>query len=168
MKQLFTIITFISIALCSCTSTYVTIQNPQELKGKKLGIAYFNLTENTRKKTSQPADTICNCISEFIVNNLTPHLQQAGMSVVSLSELKKTELSTIFEKADSLKVDHVLFGSGIVYPSSKKTNYSIFSFTVKMINVQSREIVMTGEAHFFLNQKKPIDRLGKRIIALMK
>jgi hypothetical protein len=83
----------ISILLYSCAPTIVNVQNPQELKGKKIGIAYFNLVENYKGKRMQPSDTICTCVSEFIVNNLTPYLKQSGMEVVSLSELKKTELA---------------------------------------------------------------------------
>ncbi len=168
MKKLIAITAIISTVLYSCAPTIVNVQNPQELKGKKIGIAYFNLVENFKGKRMQPSDTICTCISEFIVNNLTPYLKQSGMEVVRLSELKKTELAATFEKADSLKTDYVLFGSGRVYSNSKRTNTHIEILSFKLIDVKTREVAMTASSNASLSSKKQISKMGKKIIALMK
>lgn len=97
--------------LAGCSSATVSVQKDAAVKGKKIGIGTITL-ESVKKKRS--SDTICTCIAQNTRELFIPYLQQAGFTVINLSLPAKPTQAEMVILCDSLQLDYLLTGSGMV------------------------------------------------------
>lgn len=159
--------TITCIILYSCSTSKAYVQKPQELKGKKIGIGNFEIGTAKKGKGVESNDTVCLCIGQSIASVLTPYLQQSGMGVVNLSGNQKIDFSEAYEKADSLQLDYILFGSGIIHYYGKSTFAD--ELTIKLVNVKTREVILTASCNSgYVSPAKAAKKMGEKILQQMK
>lgn len=153
-------------SILSCTTT-VQILNPKELKGKRVGVQLINISNlNLPRKQKTGTDTLCSCISQSATNAIYPFLQQSGFIAVPLSMNLKANNFELAKLSDSLKLDYVLSGTGIVRFTG--TDPFMQELTIKLINVKSGDVKLSG--YFSGSPVRPIPamkRIGKKIVKKM-
>ncbi len=160
------IMPLIALLVFSCSTT-VQILNPQELKGKKVGVQLLNVSNlNLPKKSKTGTDTLCSCISQSATNAIYPFLQQSGFIAVPLNLSPKANILEAVEKADSLQLDYVLSGTGIIRFTG--TDPFMEQLTIKLISVKTGDIKLSG--YFTGSPVRSIpamERIGKKIVKKM-
>jgi hypothetical protein len=159
--QLLLAITCFSIIGCS---TVLQIQNAKELKGKKVGVQLITISNiNLPKKQKTGTDTICICISQSATDAIYPFLQQSGFTVVPLNLNSKANILEVVDKADSLKLDYVLVGNGMI--NFTGSTPFMHELTIKLVNVKTGEAKISG--YFSGPSVTPVQamaRIGKKIV----
>ena len=149
-----------------CT-TNLEMQSAKELKGKRIGVQLISIKNtNLPRKKLTGTDTICTCISQSATEAMYPFLQQAGFVVVPLSVGEKTSIYKSVQVADSLKLDYILSGNGIV----EFTGSSPFmhQLTVNAINVKTGAVQFSGSfSGAAVSPVQAAARIGKQIVKKM-
>ena len=109
---------FLNFFISACSSTNMSTKHNLQSKGKKIGIGTIKIT--AQKKANKPnTDTVCICTSQSTEKAFIPYLQQAGFSVIDLPIIDRLNNNEIMRIADSVKVDYILTGVGIVQMQGK-------------------------------------------------
>jgi len=168
MNKLSAIAALISLLLFySCSTSKAYVQNPLELKGKKIGIGSFEIGAAKKGKGVDSNDTVCVCVGQSVTEALSPYLQQSGMRVVNLSNNAKMDVSEAYSRADSLGADYILFGSGIIHYYGKSTYAD--ELTIKLVNTKTREVVLTASyTGGVASPVKAAGKMGEKILQQMK
>lgn len=166
MKKILPLIISIIFLFTGCATT-VFIQAPEKLKGKKIGVGVINISQLKKSKNINTTDTLCLCIAQATVNAFYPSLQKAGFKVISMPETDAKDINKIIRVADSLKVDYVLLGTGIV----DIIGHSSFmeKLTIKMVDIKTAESPLSGSfSGSGVGSVKAAQRIGKLIVRKMK
>ncbi len=134
------LITCFIILICACsTKTYIT--NAEKLKGKRVAVAQI-LLDTERRKDKVKTDTLCHCIAAAAAEAFYPYLQQTGLTVIQLPLTGKPLASTIEHLADSLQLDYIVVGKGIVQFVGK-TSF-MHDLSLQLVDVRTREVRASG------------------------
>lgn len=157
----------ICISLLSC-STRVQIQDAKELKRKRVGVQLISISNlNLPKKQKTGTDTLCACISQSTTDAIYPFLQQSGLTVIPLNLSSKANIFEVVYKADSLKLDYVFVGNGIV--NFTGSTPFMGQLTVTLIKVKTGEAKLSG--YFSGPSVSPVQamaRIGKKMVKHIK
>ncbi len=149
--------------LCSCSSIEYAQVNAS-LKGKKVGVYPFDFSAvANKKKQLEKKDTICYCTGKYANDAITPYLMNAGLIVIPLFQDKKaTNFDEVLKTADSLKLDYILVGKGVVDISSKLVFLN--KLNLKLINRISKESHFALEYHAsIISLEKAMKQIGKKV-----
>ncbi|MCX6206021.1 MAG: hypothetical protein NTZ19_07200 [Bacteroidetes bacterium] len=157
----------ICISFLSC-STRVQIQDANEFKGKRVGVQLINISNlNLPKKQKTGTDTICACISQSTTDAIYPFLQQSGLTVIPLNLSSKANIFEVVHTADSLKLDYVFVGTGIV--NFEGSSPFMHELTVKLIKVKTGEAKLSGSfTGAGVGPVKAMSRIGKKMVKHVK
>jgi hypothetical protein len=150
------VLLLIAFFVAGCSSTKVAIPNANELKGKRIGIGAIDITA-AKKSKHHSTDTVCACTQQSTQQALMPYLQEAGFKVLNLSAQSSLDFSQSMRAADSLHLDYVLTGVGLVDIVGSSTFMQ--QLTVKVLSVNTREIVLSGS--FTGTSIRPVKAAGK-------
>ena len=160
------VLLLIGFFIAGCSSTKVAIQNAIELKGKRIGIGAIDITA-AKKSKHHSADTVCACTQQSTQQALMPYLQEAGFKVVNLSAQSSLDFPQSMRAADSLHLDYVLTGVGLVDIVGSSTFMQ--QLTVKVLSVNTREIVLSGSfSGTSIRPVKAAGKLGEQIVKKMR
>src|ERR1700710_398133 len=99
---------------CMACSTKVYINDHTSVAGKRIAIGEIRL-DAYASKNKQKVDTLCDCVASAMKNAMYPFFQQAGFAIVELPFTpKKLKGLDILNMVDSMKLDYVMTGIGIV------------------------------------------------------
>jgi len=157
------IILFFLLAACS-TKTYIT--DPQKLKGKRIAVAEIVLG-TAHQKDKVHADTLCDCLATTVAETLYPYLQQVGMTVVQLPVWGKTREEGAYRMADSLQLDYLVLGTGLIQFEGKTP--FMWNLSLKIVDAKTREVRASGS--FSGPGVTPAGagkRIGKKLVGQMK
>ena len=151
----------IIVLLLSSCSTIEYAQVNSSLKNKKVGVYAFEVSL-TKKKQKMNTDSVCFCNGQAASESMTPYLIKAGFNVTTMFNNQKITLEKALQQADSLQLDYVLVGNGII---DMQGNSSFMeSLNIKLVNVKSKESHMvasfTGVA---IRPAKAGMKIGKKI-----
>ncbi len=165
MKLQFFCAVIISISCIACsTIEYAQVNN--SLKGKKVGVYAFDLTLS-KKHTKKEMDTVCFCNGQAASEAMSPFLLTVGLKVTSLYSNQKVSIDKALQRADSLQLDYILVGNGIIEMQGKSSFMQ--SLNVKLINVQSKETHMvTSFSGVAIRPAKAGIKIGKKIQLKLK
>lgn len=158
------------LCLVSCT-TKVYLAAPEKLIGKKISLGNINLQTLSKKIST---DTLCTCISGNVKNILKQYYIESGLTVVDLPTNEKlVEIDSMQNVIDSLGIDVVVSGNGIVYVHEHKKNKSIYTninqLSLEYKDIRTSKIVATG---YFsgvpFNPYGGAERLGKQFKKQLK
>ena len=141
MKKIIPFLLAVAFIFTACSTT-VYIQSPEKLKGKRVAVGVITISQLKKSKNKPTEDTLCSCLAQSTVNAFYPSLQKAGFTVVSFPTIDANDLSGIIKAADSLRVDYILFGTGIV----DIVGHSSFmdKLTIKLVDVKTAESPLSG------------------------
>jgi hypothetical protein len=157
------IISTVLLAGCS-TKTYVS--NPQKLQGKRVAVTEIILGTD-EKKNKVRTDTLCDCLATTVAESLYPYLQQAGMTVVIIPVTGKPKGAAALRVVDSLQLDYIVSGSGIVqYTGSSAFMHAL---SLKITDTKTREVLASGNfSGPAVYPAGAASRIGKKLVAQMK
>jgi hypothetical protein len=131
------------------------------LKNKKVGVYAFDVSL-TKKKQKTNTDSVCFCNGQAASESMTPYLINAGLQVTNMFNNQRVTLEKAIQQADSLQLDYILVGNGIIDMQGKSSFME--SLNIKLINVQSKQSHMvasfTGVA---IRPAKAGMKIGKKI-----
>lgn len=157
------ILAIICFSIFGC-STKIQIQNAKEWQGKKVAVHLINISNlNLPRKQKTGTDTICTCLSQSTTDAIYPFLQQSGFTVVPLNLNSKANILEVVYKADSLKLDYVLVGNGIINFTGNTPFMS--QLTIKLINVKTGDVKLSG--YFSGPSVTPVQamaRIGRKMV----
>jgi hypothetical protein len=160
------VLLLIGFFIAGCSSTKVAIQNAIELKGKRIGIGAIDITA-AKKSKRHSTDTVCACTQQSTQQALMPYLQEAGFKVVNLSARSSLDFPQSMRAADSLHLDYVLTGVGLVDIVGSSTFMQ--QLTIKVVSVNTREIVLSGSfSGTSIRPVKAAGKLGEQIAKKMR
>jgi hypothetical protein len=165
MKKQLLILLAISSIIAGC-STSATVQSSGNLKGKRIGIGAINISFDKMPKKFIPNDSTYYGMSESVKALFIPYLQQAGFNVVDLKVNHKANMAEATRVADSLKIDYVFSGAGLVQVTGK--SFFMHKLNVRLTNTNTNEIPMTGSfsgAGVFF--EGAVERIGKEMVKKM-
>ena len=137
VKKLNIVILFL---FCACsTSTY--IKDAKQLKNKRVAVAEIML-DSYLSKDKVKTDTLCTCIATSASEAIYPYLQKAGLTVIKLPLSGKLSSANVEKLADSLRLDYVVVGKGIVQFVGKSA--FMRSLTLQIVNVKTLEVSASG------------------------
>ncbi len=137
LKKLNTVVLFL---FCACsTSTY--IKDANQLKNKRVAVAEIVL-DTDRSKDKVKTDTLCTCIAASASEAIYPYLQKAGLIVIKLPLSGKLSSVNVEKLADSLRLDYVVVGKGIVQFVGKTA--FMHSLVLQIVNVKTLEVAASG------------------------
>lgn len=134
-----------SILFYSCHTT-ASISNVKVLSEKRIGIGEIKLStelNNSRNKV----DTLCDCIVSSFSSSLNPFFQKAGLVLIDIpGSRKNTSPTAMNQLIDSLHIDYLLVGNGLVQVEGKKhLYYFMHQLSIQIINLKTREVVAVGD-----------------------
>lgn len=152
-----------AFTFANCSST-VSVQDNIAAKGKRIGMGNFKIEPMKKKGTA--TDTVCACVGQSIQGTLTPYLQEAGFSIVTLPLTHKTTLLETMHIADSMQVDYIMTGVGLV--DIQGSNSFVRELSVKAVN-QSGEVVLSGSfTGVGTGPAKAAGKIGKQLLKKLK
>ncbi|MEI6583681.1 MAG: hypothetical protein WCO43_08825 [Chitinophagia bacterium] len=133
------------LCLVSCT-TEVYLVSPEKLISKKIAVGNINLQTLSNKVST---DTLCTCIAGNVKNILKQYFIESGLTVVDLPTNKKiVEIDSLQTVIDSLGIDVIVSGNGIVYDHQSKKGKGIYininQLSLEYKDVRTSNIVATG------------------------
>lgn len=131
---------FCIVLLISC-STKTYISDAEKLKGKRVAVAQI-LLDTDRSKDRVKTDTLCHCIAASAAEAFYPYLQQAGLTVIQLPLTGKPLATSIEHLADSLKLDYIVVGKGIVQFVGR-TSF-MHDLSLQLVDVKTLEVKASG------------------------
>lgn len=153
--------TAICVFLLYACSTSAYVNNPQHLKGKRIGIGEIKLSAGLNNSKNK-VDTLCDCIISTFSSSMNPFFQKAQFVVIDIPGSRKNmSPSEMNRLTDSLKLDYILVGNGLLDVVGKKhASYFMKHLSIQIIDLKTREIVATGD---FSGTSVSIDGSIKRI-----
>lgn len=152
----------ILVIFAGCSSSNLAVQDVPIPKGKTIGLGYFNMHQQKKKK--QNTDSVCYCIGKTIQTALIPYLQKAHFKVIDLPLPEKATDFRAALIADSMHVDYLLTADGLVSFVGQSTFVEALSF--KAVNLRSGAIAFSGT--FSGTSTRPIkaaSKIGEKIAA---
>lgn len=148
--------------LVACSSSKVTVQQKIVTVNKRIAIG--NIDIQSLQKSTARRDTLCACIPKQIKQLFIPYLQQAGFIVIDLPADKNESQSRFIEKADSLHLDYILSGTGLV--NTVGSSVFVEQMTVKIADLKTGEIAVSSSfSGVSTRPKKAVDNIGKKMLA---
>lgn len=140
------ILFIITSILCYSCHTTASISNVQILNGKRIGIGEIKLStdlNNSRNKV----DTLCDCIVSSFSSSMNPFFQKTGLILIDIPGSRKNSSPIVMNQLiDSLHIDYLLVGNGLVQVEGKKhLSYFMHQLAIQIINVKTREVVAVGD-----------------------
>lgn len=161
MKFFIALVLICTSFLYSCSSIEYAQVNAS-LKGKKVGVYPFEFSGLKKKQKLNSKDSICFCAAQYASDAITPYLMNAGLTVVPLFHNEKVSFEQVLKTADSLKLDYILVGKGLVDVVGK--SYFLNKLNLKLINRLSKESHFAMEYYSAgITLEKSIKKIGKKI-----
>lgn len=154
------------VVLISACSTQSYLTDAQKLKGKRVAVAQI-VMETERRKDRVKTDTLCHCIAESAAEAFYPYLQQMNMTVIRLPLTGKPMENSIEHLSDSLQLDYIVVGKGIVQFVGKTSFMQ--NLTLQLVDVKTQEIRASGT--FTGTSVSPVGaamRIGKKMVHRIK
>lgn len=122
------------LLLCRCSTVFYVSDNV-DLKGKRVGIYKFNLVKSkTYEKLPE--------VSRMEAEAFYPYLIRAGFQVYKLQFEENQSIDDAVRMTDSLKLDYLIVGSGLVSYTGK--GVFVHNLTVNFVNTTSLKNDLSG------------------------
>lgn len=158
--------TFLFILLLAACSTKTYITDAKKLKDKRIAVTEIVLG-TAQQKNKVRTDTLCDCLASSVAESLYPYLQQAGMTVINLPVTGKSKEGGAYRKADSLQLDYLIFGSGLIEFTGKAAFMRTLS--LKIVDAKSWEVKASGNfSGPSVTPSGAAKRIGKKLVSQMK
>ncbi len=139
MKQIRPIILLL-ILLNSCATT-AYLPKPVSLSGKRIVLGIIDITRD-KSGTTIYNDTVCSCVSKTVGETIYPYLQKAGAVIVQIPYEQKINETQINKIIDSLQVDYVLSGTGLLNRTGKAD--FMHQLNINLVSRKTNEVILTG------------------------
>lgn len=165
MKKFFGCTVWILLLFTFSCRTQTFITNGAKLKGKRIAVSEIVLA-NYIQKDAGKTDTLCHCIATSAMEAFYPYLQQMGMNVIQLPVTGRVLQSNIQHLSDSLQLDYILVGKGIVQFAGKST--FMRSLSLQIVDVKTLEVRASGIFEGTRTAAGAAIRIGKKMVRKMK
>ncbi|RXK81304.1 hypothetical protein [Filimonas effusa] len=151
-----------AIILAGCSSSNIAVQDTPIPRGKTIGLGYFNMQLEKKKKHN--TDTVCYCIGKTIQTALIPYLQKAHFKVIDLPIPEKATDFQAAMIADSMHVDYLLTATGLVDLVGKSS--FVDALSLKAVDLKSGEVAFSGAfSGVAIRPVKAAGKIGQAIVA---
>ncbi|MES2372026.1 MAG: hypothetical protein V4557_05560 [Bacteroidota bacterium] len=133
-------VTLLFILLNGC-ATKAFLAQPVSLTGKRIAVGVIDISRD-KSGTTIYNDTVCSCISQTVGETLYPYFQKMGAVILKIPYEQRTSEARIHKIADSLQVDYLISGTGLVNRTGK-TDF-MHQLTINLISRQTQEVFLTG------------------------
>jgi hypothetical protein len=134
-----------SILFYSCHTT-ANVSNGQQLNGKRIGIGEIKLSTELNN-SSNSVDTLCDCMVSSVSSSMNPFFQKTGLQLIDIPGSRKNTSPIVMNQLiDSLQIDYLLVGNGLINVVGKKSpSYFMHHLSMQIINVKTKEIIAVGD-----------------------
>ena len=141
----FYLLVILSFLFYSCHTT-ANLSSGQQLNGKRIGIGEIKLSTELNN-SSNSVDTLCDCMVSTVSSSMNPFFQKTGLVLIDIPGSRKNTSPTVMNHLiDSLQIDYLLVGNGLIQVVGKKQQaYFMQHFSMQIINVKTREIIAVGD-----------------------
>ena len=146
-----------------CISTSVYVKDATQMHQKRLAITDISINIDRKPGKNAASDTICPCIAQSIRDILTPYFQQAGFTVINIPAGSAMGYSDIKPLTDSMHIDYVFRGTGMVQITGG--DYFLHQFSGKIVDLASLETPLTvTQAGTAFRVAKATGKMGAAIL----
>lgn len=141
----FILLIITSILFYSCHTT-ANVSSGQHLNGKRIGIGEIKLSTDLNNSKNK-VDTLCDCIVSSFSSSMNPFFQKTGLVLIDIPGSRKNTSPIVMNQLiDSLHIDYLLVGNGLVQVEGKKhLYYFMHHLSIQIINVKTREVIAVGD-----------------------
>ena len=151
--------------LAGCSSSNIAVQETPIPQGKTIGLGYFNMQLEKKKKHN--TDSVCYCIGKTIQTALIPYLQKAHFKVIDLPIPEKATDFQAAMVADSMHVDYLLTAVGLVNLVGNSS--FVEALSLKAVELKSGEVAFSGAfSGTSIRPVKAAGKIGQEIVAKIK
>ncbi len=156
----------IIVAYFTSCSTIEYAQVNSSLKNKKVGVYAFDVNLS-KKQIKKGIDSVCFCNGQAASESLTPYLIKARLNVTTMFNNQKVSVEKALQQADSLHLDYILVGNGIIEMQGKSSFMQ--SLNIKMVQVASKESHLVASfSGVAIRPTKAGMKIGKKILKQLK
>lgn len=139
------VLVIVSILFYSCHTT-ANVSNLQQLNGKRIGIGEIKLSTELNN-SSNTVDTLCDCMVSSVSTSMNPFFQKTGLLLIDIPGSRKNTSPTVMNQLiDSLQIDYMLVGNGLIQIVGKKSpSFFMRHLSMQIINVKTREIIAVSD-----------------------
>jgi len=139
------VLVIVSILFYSCHTT-ANVSSGQQLNGKRIGIGEIKLSTELNN-SSNTVDTLCDCMVSSVSTSMNPFFQKTGLLLIDIPGSRKNTSPTVMNQLiDSLQIDYMLVGNGLIQIVGKKSpSFFMRHLSMQIINVKTREIIAVGD-----------------------